>query len=741
MGDRVVVETVSGMRSEGLVLSPALCDEGALSHLAHAVVEASDIRHPALRNPRQLERLTGPSRGAVLVSDYVPGLRLSAWLENRTGQPPATGTILYVAKQVLNALTALATHTPATHHGALSLDRIILASDGRVLVAEAGLGLLLSRLPGLDSERKWGAYRVASPLVPPADLRGQSTDVCQLGIMVVELLLGRQLTAAEYPGNLVALLGAVEETDFLGHRAPLGGALFEWLSLLLGLDTSRGTPSIALAAEALDDLLTDESGYVAAPLGLDIETEPLESFPFPPPQMPASPALPPLPPQGSWSSGQADLSRTVPFPTPRPGTASEPESEPVRASGGPVRVVTGTAALAVAVEPDPVPEEFVPPINLRPDDRATEHPGTVYQAAEPLALPAVERGFFGTGRTEPNANVSPLRIKRHWRTMLPWGGAAIVVTLLVAGGAAVWRHWTERTVGQATSTLNVSSKPEGATILVDGIERGKAPLSLAVSPGPHLITAKSAQGSGELKYDMAVGEVYDLTVPLQFGTDPGFLDISTDPPGAAVYLDGESRGRSPLSLTELSPGEHELRVELGAAQLQRRFTLAPAERLTLYVPLAGWLTVRSRVPVEVLDKGRAVGASSSGRLLVPAGRRRLQFVNNEFGVNTSQDVVIRAGQQADLTVPLTHGTLSVSTDIPADVWVDGENVGRTPTGNLDVPVGEHDVLVSHPDYGDQRLTVIVGMGAPTRLSVRLDPGLPKSTNQRAPKRSGSSAAR
>ncbi|MGE3842947.1 MAG: PEGA domain-containing protein [Vicinamibacterales bacterium] len=244
-----------------------------------------------------------------------------------------------------------------------------------------------------------------------------------------------------------------------------------------------------------------------------------------------------------------------------------------------------------------------------------------------------------------------------------------------------------------------------------------------------------------MKHDMAVGEVYDLVVPLQFGSDPGFLDISTDPPGAAVYLDGEARGRSPLALADLSPGEHELRVELGAAQLQRRFTLAPAERLTLYVPLAGWLTVRSRVPVDVLDKGRAVGASDSGRLLVPAGRRRLQFVNNEFGVNTSQDVIIRAGQQADLTVPLTHGTLSVATDIPADVWVDGQSIGRTPTGNLDVPVGEHDVFVSHPDYGDQRLTVIVGMGAPTRLSVRLDPGLPRATSQRSPKRSGSSAAR
>ncbi|MGE3842946.1 MAG: PEGA domain-containing protein [Vicinamibacterales bacterium] len=492
MGDRVVVETVSGMRSEGLVLLPGLCDEGALSYLAHAVVEASEIRHPALRNPRRLERLTGPARGAVLVSDYVPGLRLAAWLDGRCGQPPATGTILFVAKHVLNALAALSTHTPAMHHGALGLDRIILAADGRVLVAEAGLGLLLGRVPGLDSATRWSTYRAASPLIPVADSGGQCTDVCQLGIIVVELLLGRRLTAAEYPGSLASLLGTVEETDFLGHRAPLGGALFEWVSLLLGLDTSRGTPSIALAAQTLDELLTDESGYVAAPLGLDIETESLESFPFPPPQMPPSPALPPLPPQGSWSTGQTDVSRTVPFPTPRTDGAIEPPTEPFRESEGPVRIVAGTAALAVAVEPEAAPEQFVPPITLRPDERLSEPAGTIYQSGEPSSPSSspVERGFFGTGRNESRAHLSPLRVKRHWRTMLPWGGAAIVLTLLVAGGAAVWRHWMERTVGQATSTLNVSSQPEGATILIDGIERGKAPLSVAVPPGPHLITAK-----------------------------------------------------------------------------------------------------------------------------------------------------------------------------------------------------------------------------------------------------------
>jgi hypothetical protein len=237
-----------------------------------------------------------------------------------------------------------------------------------------------------------------------------------------------------------------------------------------------------------------------------------------------------------------------------------------------------------------------------------------------------------------------------------------------------------------------------------------------------------------VKVDVAVGQTHDVAVPLQFGTDPGSIDISTDPAGARVVLDGTPRGQSPLTLSDVPPGDHQLVVEHGAARLERRFTLAPAERLTFYVPLAGWVIVRSEIPLDVLDRGRAVGASDAGRLLVAAGRRRLQFVNPEFGVNTTQDVVVMAGQVASVSVPLPSGTLSVATDVPAEVWVDGAPAGPTPTANLPVAVGEHEVVVRHPRWGEQRLTVIVAAGSPTRLDLKLAGPTPRAGSQRPPNR-------
>jgi PEGA domain len=87
--------------------------------------------------------------------------------------------------------------------------------------------------------------------------------------------------------------------------------------------------------------------------------------------------------------------------------------------------------------------------------------------------------------------------------------------------------------------------------------------------------------------------------------------------------------------------------------------------------------------------------------------------------------------------------LSVSSDVAADVWLDGEPVGRTPTGNVPAAIGEHEVLITHSKWGEQRVTVIVGLGAPTRLNVKLvgATGSKPGAQRASPKRSGISAAR
>jgi hypothetical protein len=792
LGDRIVAERTTGLRSEALALDPTLLTgEDAISILQWAVQEVTDIAHPALRTPREVQRVNNGERPVVLVSDYMPGTRVSQWLDTRKGVPPATGTVLHIARQVGSALRTINEHAPGLHHGTVNLDRVLLTPDGRVILVEAGVGLCLAKQSHRRAEEWWEHYGIAVPFSPDVPAFGAATDAFQLGLLVLELLLGRRLQASEYPDGLALLLGTAQETDLIGDRAPLGAPLFEWLSLALGLEFDRGVPDVAMVTDALEQLSSDDGGYVAVPVGLDVAAQPLEPWPLSqeeleqaasrdagvaayrpsaasPREEPAAVGAEHAPPSDAWvhrdrlrvslstnrdpDSGKllgtlAETNRHASPASAIGNTSSLPQ--PINPQAGSLRSA-GSQLLGSSDDSDAMeelaafedisgPEQFVQAAP-RQRDRSTETSRAASGGTHRQRTPAVP--------------AAPPETRRS--AALRWSVYALVLTVLAAGGTAGWRYWRERNIGQATGTLNVDSKPAGATILIDGLERGKAPLSLAVPPGTHDIVAKSAVGMGDATIDIAVGQKHDLVIPLELGTDPGYIDVSTDPPGAQVLLDpkpceGEaadstrrcaaSQGRSPLSLNEVKPGEHVLLVEQGPVRMERRFTLGPGERLTIYVPLAGWLTVRSRVPLNVMDKGRVVGLSTTGRLLVPAGRRHLQFVNDEFGVNTIHDVVVMAGQSSDVTVPLSAGVLSVSADLTAAVWVDGESAGNTPTGNISVPIGEHEVLVTHPTWGEQRLTVVVGLGAPTRLSLKLAGAAPKASQRSSPKRSGISAAR
>jgi hypothetical protein len=53
------------------------------------------------------------------------------------------------------------------------------------------------------------------------------------------------------------------------------------------------------------------------------------------------------------------------------------------------------------------------------------------------------------------------------------------------------------------------------------------------------------------------------------------------------------------------------------------------------------------------------------------------------------------------------------------VWVDGEKIGDTPIGNLQLTVGPHEFVFRNPDLGEQRHAATITLMTPARLSVDL----------------------
>jgi len=135
------------------------------------------------------------------------------------------------------------------------------------------------------------------------------------------------------------------------------------------------------------------------------------------------------------------------------------------------------------------------------------------------------------------------------------------------------------------------------------------------------------------------------------------------------------------------------------------------------VPSSGWVAIASPFEVQILEGGKLVGSSQTDRLMVPSGNHQLELVNEALGFRVVRSVQVPPGKVANVAVKPPSGTIALNATPWADVYIDGERVGETPIGNLQVPIGTHEIVFKNPDLGEQHQTATVTLTTPARLSV------------------------
>ena len=135
---------------------------------------------------------------------------------------------------------------------------------------------------------------------------------------------------------------------------------------------------------------------------------------------------------------------------------------------------------------------------------------------------------------------------------------------------------------------------------------------------------------------------------------------------------------------------------------------------------SGGVRVSAPIELKVLQGDRVLGSSADGPIVTTAGTHQLEFINTALGFRASQAVTFRAGEITSLSVPVPAGRISINAQPWAEVWIDSRPVGETPLANLDIPVGEHEVVFRHPDLGVRRQSVIVRADSVARVSTTFD---------------------
>ena len=205
----------------------------------------------------------------------------------------------------------------------------------------------------------------------------------------------------------------------------------------------------------------------------------------------------------------------------------------------------------------------------------------------------------------------------------------------------------------------------------------------------------------------------------------GSVEITTNPPGAEITVDGVPRGISPVQVAGLAPGPHAVTLARAGRLLRRTVTVEAGASVPLAVAMAGtgtgpgWLTVTSPVPALIYTGETLVGRTDTPRMQLTAGRHQLVLVNDALKFREERIVDVAPGRTVTVQLEPIYGTLNINAQPWATVWVDGSTIGETPIGNFALPIGSHEVVLRHPELGERRQTVVVGVGPPTRVGVDL----------------------
>jgi hypothetical protein len=280
----------------------------------------------------------------------------------------------------------------------------------------------------------------------------------------------------------------------------------------------------------------------------------------------------------------------------------------------------------------------------------------------------------------------------------------------------------------------VETNPADLEVVIAGKPVGRTPLTLPLTAGAYEVRVGAGDQQRTLKVSVVAGiatvQHVEFVAPAPAVLpETGTLRVQTEPSKLAVLVDGVEKGLSPLTLERLSPGDHDVAVRTDHGAVHRSVKLQPRETLSLLVSTApaaeaaaatgGWLTVSSPVTLQLREAGKVIGTTEVDKVMLTAGDHEVEMLNDSLGFRATRKVRIAAGKTAATRIDLPNGTLSVNAQPWAEVWIDGERIGETPIGNLQRPIGTHQVVFRHPDLGERRESVVITLLQPARLGVDL----------------------
>jgi hypothetical protein len=173
---------------------------------------------------------------------------------------------------------------------------------------------------------------------------------------------------------------------------------------------------------------------------------------------------------------------------------------------------------------------------------------------------------------------------REGGRLVPIAMAAVILLLLATVGWLFTRDTGAPREGEGE--LVVQSRPPGASVSVDGTQRGVTPITVRLPSGAHVLEVQVGKSEPRVIPLTIQANVQTAQyIELQGVQSTGTLEIRSEPSGARVMIDGQPRGTTPASIRDLTAGHHSVVLELGGRKATQAVTIEAGSTAQLAVPI------------------------------------------------------------------------------------------------------------------------------------------------------------
>jgi hypothetical protein len=208
------------------------------------------------------------------------------------------------------------------------------------------------------------------------------------------------------------------------------------------------------------------------------------------------------------------------------------------------------------------------------------------------------------------------------------------------------------------------------------------------------------------------------------------LTIDTRPGEAAVLVDGERRGATPLTIS-ITPGAHTITIRNGFDERVVPLTMAAGGQVTHYfemrrpepVLVAGRVSIVTDPPgARVTVDGQPRGISPVIVSDLPPQEHRIAATSDAG--SAEQTVTVTAGATTAVMFSLPRvsgpvgGWLAISAPFEVEVVERGDVVGASGTNRIMLAAGRHDIVLRSNSLGyqeAQRIDVVAGQTTTLRV--------------------------